>query len=236
MAPSLGACRLGRGYRRYSGHDARQRLSGFRPGVPGLRIGLVDPRAVQIKKLSHYDSTGSARMVDARQGGNQTHCARPICCSDVALRISAARDVYERTVGYGYLSRGVSIAYLEQIEAVAEALVEVHPTMTAAVPRFFEKLYANILEKGHRETGLKRKIFDWALAWRRNRFLGALMGRRRAAVWSYAGKSPTGLSFRRFARGWAAGFARFCSGGAPLALELDGIFWSLNVPVYQVTD
>src|ERR1700723_3695981 len=82
---------------------------------------------------------------------------------DVALEFLPLAHVYERTVGYGYLSRGVSIAYLEQIEAVAEALREVHPTMTAAVPRFFEKLYANILEKGHRETGLKRKIFDWAL-------------------------------------------------------------------------
>ena len=46
---------------------------------------------------------------------------------------------------------------------VAQALLEVHPTMVAAVPRFFEKMYANIIEKGHRETGLKRKIFDWAL-------------------------------------------------------------------------
>ena len=82
---------------------------------------------------------------------------------DVALEFLPLAHVYERTVGYGYLLRGVSIAYLEQIEAVAEALLEVHPTMTAAVPRFFEKLYANILEKGHRETGLKRKIFDWAL-------------------------------------------------------------------------
>src|ERR1700723_578614 len=82
---------------------------------------------------------------------------------DVALEFLPLAHVYERTVGYGYLSRGVSIAYLEQIEAVAEALLEVHPTMTAAVPRFFEKLYANILEKGHRETGIKRKIFDWAL-------------------------------------------------------------------------
>src|SRR6202795_3194172 len=70
---------------------------------------------------------------------------------DVALEFLPLAHVYERTVGYGYLSRGVSIAYLEQIEAVAEALLETHPTITAAVPRFFNKLYPNFLGKGHSE-------------------------------------------------------------------------------------
>ena len=58
---------------------------------------------------------------------------------------------------------GVSIAYVAQIETVAQALLEVHPTMMVAVPRLYEKTYANIIEKGHRESGLKRKIFDWAI-------------------------------------------------------------------------
>ncbi len=77
--------------------------------------------------------------------------------------VFAAGACVRTHVGYGYLFRGVSVAYLEQIEDGAEALLEVHPTMTAAVPRFFEKVYANIVEKGHRETGVKRKIFDWAM-------------------------------------------------------------------------
>jgi long-chain acyl-CoA synthetase len=71
--------------------------------------------------------------------------------------------VYERVVDYSYFFRGVTVAYIEQTELVSQALLEVRPTTVAAVPRFFEKIYATIIEKGRRETGLKRAIFDWAL-------------------------------------------------------------------------
>ena len=152
---------------------------------------------------------------------------------DVALEFLPLAHVYERTVAYGYLSRGVSIAYLEQIEAVAEALLQVHPTMTAAVPRFFEKLYANILEKGHRETGLKRKIFDWALRvaeesvpWRA---YGKTAGSGLQLRWSIADR----LVYSKIRMGLGGRIRTFCSGGAPLAPELAEFFWSLNVPVYQ---
>jgi long-chain acyl-CoA synthetase len=152
---------------------------------------------------------------------------------DVALEFLPLAHVYERTVGYGYLSRGVSIAYLEQIEAVAEALLEVHPTMTAAVPRFFEKLYANILEKGHRETGLKRKVFDWALRVAQESVPWRAYGKKAGGLlqlrWSIANR----LVFSKIRAGLGGRIRTFCSGGAPLAPELAEFFWSLNVRVYQ---
>ncbi|HXU19747.1 MAG TPA: AMP-binding protein, partial [Verrucomicrobiae bacterium] len=83
--------------------------------------------------------------------------------SDVALSLLPLAHVYERTIDYGNIFRGVSIAYVEQPETAAQALLEVRPTTMAAVPRFYEKTYANIIEKGHRESGLKRKIFDDAM-------------------------------------------------------------------------
>src|SRR3984885_8547410 len=62
---------------------------------------------------------------------------------DVGLSFLPLAHVYERTVDYGYIFRGVSVAYVQRIEDVAQALLEVHPTIVAAVPRFFEKIYAN---------------------------------------------------------------------------------------------
>ncbi len=64
---------------------------------------------------------------------------------------------------YGFLFRGISVAYLEKMETVPRRCSKFIRRSPRAVPRFFEKMYANILEKGHRETGLKRAIFDWAL-------------------------------------------------------------------------
>ena len=123
--------------------------------------------------------------------------------TDIGLSFLPLAHVYERMVDYSYIFRGVAVAYVEQIETVAQALLEVHPTMMAAVPRFFEKIYANIIEKGRRETGVKRAIFDWALR------VAA-----KAAPWRAYGKSAsagreagmadrrTRWCIRRFARAW----------------------------------
>lgn len=153
--------------------------------------------------------------------------------SDVALSLLPLAHVYERTIDYGYMFRGVSIAYVEQPELVAQALLEVRPTTMAAVPRFYEKTYANIIEKGHRESGLKRKIFD-----------DAMRVAAKAVPWRAYGKSvPWTLKLRwRIAdrlvyskiRAGVGGRIRiFSSGGAPLAPELAEFFWSVGLPVYQ---
>jgi len=152
---------------------------------------------------------------------------------DVALSFLPLAHVYERTMDYGYLFRGVSVAYLEKMETVAEALLEVRPTITAAVPRFFEKMYANIVEKGHRETGLKRSIFDWGLR-----------TAQAAAPWKAYGKpvSPSvkaqwhiadAIVYSKIREGVGGRIRTFCSGGAPLAKELAEFFWTVNLPVYQ---
>jgi long-chain acyl-CoA synthetase len=152
---------------------------------------------------------------------------------DVGLEFLPLAHVYERTVGYGYLSRGVSIAYVEQIESVAEALLEVHPTMTAAVPRFFEKMYANILEKGHHEAGLKRKIFDWALRVAAEAVPWRAYGKKASRGLELRWKIADRLVYSKIRAGLGGRIRTFCSGGAPLAPELAEFFWSLNVPLYQ---
>jgi long-chain acyl-CoA synthetase len=152
---------------------------------------------------------------------------------DVALEFLPLSHVYERTVAYGYLSRGVSIAYVENIESVGQALLEVHPTMAAAVPRLFEKIYAGIIEKGRREQGLKRKIFDWALQVAQD-----------AVPWKAYEKTPSAglklkwtiadrLVFTKIRAGLGGRLRTFVSGGAPLSPALAEFYWSIGVPVYQ---
>jgi long-chain acyl-CoA synthetase len=112
-------------------------------------------------------------------------------------------------------------------------MLEVHPTTSAAVPRFFEKMYANILEKGHHETGLKRKIFDWALHVAAESVPWRAYGKEASAGlklrWSIADR----LVYSKIRAGLGGRIRSFCSGGAPLAPELAEFFWALNVPVYQ---
>jgi cyclic pyranopterin monophosphate synthase len=55
--------------------------------MPGLRIRSVDQGAVQVKKLSHYDSAGSARMVDVSAKAETKRTARAHAFVRIAPRV-----------------------------------------------------------------------------------------------------------------------------------------------------
>jgi len=152
---------------------------------------------------------------------------------DVALSFLPLSHVYERTVAYIYLFQGCPLAYVESIDAVPQALLEVHPTVLAAVPRFFEKIYARLVEQGSKTAGVKRTIFDWAMKvanqsvhWR------ASGGHSSLAVkleWLLANQ----LVYKKVRTGLGGRVRLVSSGGAPLAKELAAFFWAVGVPIYQ---
>ncbi len=153
--------------------------------------------------------------------------------ADVALSFLPLAHVYERIMGYHYLFGGVTIAYVENMDQVAAALLEVRPTVGAAVPRFFEKIYANMMAKGHQATGWKRSLFDWSMRvaheatpWRAYHRPASW---RVKLAWRFADK----LVYSRVRAGLGGRIRAYSSGGAPLARELAEFFWVLGVPIYQ---
>jgi long-chain acyl-CoA synthetase len=159
--------------------------------------------------------------------------AHDLNASDLALSFLPLAHVYERITGYGYLFNGLATAYVPKIDDVPQALLEVHPTICAAVPRFFEKIYANILDRGHHETGIKRRIFDWALRvaddavpWRAH---GRSVSLGLKLQWQIANR----LVYSKIRTGLGGGSPKFVSGGAPLAPEIAEFFWAIGVAVYQ---
>jgi long-chain acyl-CoA synthetase len=153
--------------------------------------------------------------------------------ADRAVSFLPLSHVYERVTAYAYLFHGVPIAYVERMEDLPQALLEVHPTLAAAVPRVFEKLYANIMQKGNESTGLKRRIFDWAVR----------VAKESVRWKAYGEDAPSGLSLRwkiadrivyaKIRDGIGGRFRAFISGGGPLSRELAEFFWAVGVPVYQ---
>jgi long-chain acyl-CoA synthetase len=153
--------------------------------------------------------------------------------TDIGLSFLPLAHVYERIMDYGYLFRGISVAYVEQIESVAQALLEVHPTTLAAVPRFYEKIYANIFEKGHRSTGLKRAIFDWGLRVAQQAAPWRAFGKEVSASIRLKWRIADWLVYSKIRAGLGGKLRVLSSGGAPIAPELAEFYWSVGLPVYQ---
>lgn len=81
----------------------------------------------------------------------------------VSLSFLPICHIYERMILYIYQYVGVSIHFAESIEKVSANIKEVSPDVITAVPRLLEKVYDAIIAKGADLTGIKRKLFFWAV-------------------------------------------------------------------------
>ncbi|MGB0915815.1 MAG: AMP-dependent synthetase/ligase, partial [Crocinitomicaceae bacterium] len=71
--------------------------------------------------------------------------------------------IYERMLHYLYMYIGCSIHYAESMETIGDNIREVKPEVFTAVPRLIEKVFDKIMAKGDDLTGIKRKLFFWAV-------------------------------------------------------------------------
>lgn len=81
---------------------------------------------------------------------------------ELSLAFLPLSHVFERSWSLLCLYGGARVYFLEDPKNIAKALEEVKPTMMCAVPRFFQKVYAGVLEKAEEGSSLKKKIFNWA--------------------------------------------------------------------------
>lgn len=153
--------------------------------------------------------------------------------TDLAISFLPLAHVYGRIMDYANIFHGISIAYVAVVEQVAQALLELHPTLLAAVPRVFEKIYVHVIEQGSKTTGLKRRIFEWSIKvaeragpWRSGEIS---TGFGLKMQWALADK----LVYSKIRAGTGGKLRVVFSGGAPLAKELAEFFWAVGVPIYQ---
>ncbi len=136
--------------------------------------------------------------------------------TDVALSFLPLAHVYGRTLDYIYVFGGAPLAYVESVDAVAQALLEVRPTITAAVPRFFEKIYARIVEQGSKNTGGKKMIFDWAMRVAELSAQWHINQKHASLIHTLQWKLADALVYRKIRMGMGGRLRLISSGGAPL--------------------
>ena len=133
-----------------------------------------------------------------------------------------------RHVDFSMIYHGVTLAYIPFMEQLATALLEVRPTTFVAVPRVYEKIYAQAERKAGRFA--RRAIFDWALSVGVQYKPDILAGRTPTArAWKLANK----LVFSKIREGMGGHVRTFISGGAPLGRELAEWYAAAGICIHE---
>ncbi len=148
---------------------------------------------------------------------------------DFGLEFLPLCHVFERMIGYLYMSVAISKAYCS-VYHVGDLVAQIRPTVFAGVPRFYEKVYDKIMDKVSSAPVVRQALFNWAVGAGRKAYPARL-----------AGRAPSGLGFALAdkivlskIRGALGGRIRFCvSGGAPLPLFVNEFFQSIGIWVLE---
>jgi len=153
--------------------------------------------------------------------------------TDTCLSFLPLSHVFERTGGYYVmLTAGATIAYAESIEAVADNLREVRPTVVCSVPRVYEKMYARILDTVHRGPLPKKVLFHWAARTGR-RYISEKLTGRVDPVTRLALFFADRLVLRKLRDRVGGRLRFFISGAAPLAREIAEFFHGAGIPILE---
>jgi len=71
--------------------------------------------------------------------------------------------IFERSVNYNFLYKGIGIYYVESLAQLMPAIKEVHPHIFSGVPRLLERVYNGIMAQGKQLKGFKKGLFFWAV-------------------------------------------------------------------------
>ncbi len=128
---------------------------------------------------------------------------------------------------------GYTIAFCPDPYAVADALRAVRPTVFPSVPRVYEKIHGAIAAAFAEESGVKRRLIEWALR----------VGRRVSELRSEHRRVPTALALQRWladklvygkVKARLGGRLRIgIAGGAPLAQEIAEFFHAIDILILE---
>ncbi|HEX4629269.1 MAG TPA: AMP-binding protein [Gemmatimonadales bacterium] len=210
--------------------EARGRAAA--PRYPRFREEALAVRPDDLATLIYTSgTTGTPKgvMLTHRNiASNVTACVAALRVSeqDDCLAVLPLSHILERMVDYYFLHVGVTINYAESIEAFAQNLLEVRPTIVVGVPRLYEKVYARVLETAQKGGAAKRGIFTWAKRageqWATYRLSGLAVPFRLRLARAIADR----LVFSKLRARTGGRVKLFISGGAPLSAAIARFFYS----------
>ena len=153
----------------------------------------------------------------------------PLTAGDKTLSFLPLCHVLERMVNYIYQYTGMTIYYAESMATIGDNIRELNINAFCAVPRVLEAVYDKIIAKGKDLSGIKRKIFFWAVK------LGLRYEFDNKNGWFYdiQLKLAQKLVFSQWLIALGGNMKLIVSGGAALQPRLARVFWAAGIPVLE---
>jgi len=144
---------------------------------------------------------------------------------DIILSCLPLAHIFEKMVIYFYISCGVHIHFVDNINNVGDYLKKIKPSVITLVPRLLEKVYAKMFEKITEAPPLKKALGTWAF----NMAINNDFSKNKPSLYPLAKKLV--LSQLKLAFGGNIRLA--LSGGAALNQNLNIFFNNIGIPLYQ---
>ncbi|MCW3114043.1 MAG: O-succinylbenzoic acid--CoA ligase [Segetibacter sp.] len=137
--------------------------------------------------------------------------------------------IFEKMATYIFLYSGIGIYYAQSLETIAENLREIKPDGFTTVPRLLEKVFEKIMSKGNDLTGVKRKLFFWAVGLAEKYDTQKSGGIFYITQLALANK----LVFSKWRDALGGNISFVVTGGAACQVKLLRIFTAAKIPVYE---
>ena len=161
------------------------------------------------------------------------HAVFPMAPNDRSLSFLPWAHSFGQTCElYGLFSLGASIAVNDKQDALIANLADVQPTLLFSVPRIFNKIYDALNRRMAEAGGIKKKMFDAALANAQERKQLAAQGKT-SGLADFKQRMFDRLVFSKVRERFGGRLNYAFSGGAALSKEVADFIDNLGIMVYE---
>jgi long-chain acyl-CoA synthetase len=153
----------------------------------------------------------------------------PLTHGEKALSFLPICHIFERVFLYLYQYWSIEIYFAEAMDKIGDNAKEIKPATMTVVPRLVEKVYEKIIAKGAELTGIKKKLFFWAVE------TGSKFEPYKQNGWFYELKLTIArkIIFIKWKQALGGNIVFMASGSAALQSRLGRIFAAAEMPIME---
>lgn len=153
---------------------------------------------------------------------------------DVQLLFLPLAHIFARVMQIAWLKTTHVLAYAESVEKAMDNMVEIQPTLMAAVPRIYEKIHAKVVQNALAGGGVKAMLARFAFAKSEEVAKAKKKGQFKDSLgWKVARKLVFSKISERLKERTGGKLRFFISGGAALSSDIIYFFAHANIMILE---